>query len=413
MILAFDTATSFGAVCGVSSGARERAERAGDLLAAVDRLVDDPASIEGIVVGRGPGSFTSIRIGMAVARALSLALDVQVAGASTLDAFRGGMPVIDARRGEVFAPGPRVCRPEELDVAGKTLVGDGAVRYRDVFEAAGADVPADDDPVHLPDPLLLLERAGPFGDAALVEPLVRARAGREAAGVTAVAVRIRPLELGDLTSIEEIEQRAYPTPWSRSMFASELAKPTSICLGAFEGDELVGYVVNSRYVDAWHIMNVAVVPERQRRGIATALLERLFELTRHDERRGFTLEVRVSNDGAIRLYEELGFEARGVRRGYYTDNREDALIMWRDGSIRRVILGIETSCDETAAAVVTWDGEIVSQRGRVAGRAPCAVRWSRARGRVSSPPRADCAGDRARRSTGTRWRRSPSRTGPV
>jgi [ribosomal protein S18]-alanine N-acetyltransferase len=150
--------------------------------------------------------------------------------------------------------------------------------------------------------------------------------------MTAVALRIQPLEPADLASIEAIEQRAYPTPWSRSMFASELAKPTSICLGAFEGDELVGYVVNSRYVDAWHIMNVAVAPERQRRGIATALLERLFELTRHDERRGFTLEVRVSNDGAIRLYEDLGFEARGIRRGYYTDNREDALIMWKGNS---------------------------------------------------------------------------------
>jgi len=148
--------------------------------------------------------------------------------------------------------------------------------------------------------------------------------------VTAVALYIRPLELDDLSDIEEIEQRAYPTPWSRSMFASELAKPTSICLGAFEGSELVGYVINSRYVDAWHIMNVAVAPERQRRGIATALLERLFELTRDDERRGFTLEVRVSNDAAIRLYEQLGFEARGIRRGYYTDNREDALIMWRE-----------------------------------------------------------------------------------
>ena len=148
--------------------------------------------------------------------------------------------------------------------------------------------------------------------------------------MTAVALYIRPLELDDLSDIEEIEQRAYPTPWSRSMFASELAKPTSICLGAFEGSELVGYVINSRYVDAWHIMNVAVAPERQRRGIATALLERLFELTRDDERRGFTLEVRVSNDAAIRLYEQLGFEARGIRRGYYTDNREDALIMWRE-----------------------------------------------------------------------------------
>jgi ribosomal-protein-alanine N-acetyltransferase len=148
--------------------------------------------------------------------------------------------------------------------------------------------------------------------------------------MTAVAVQIRTLELADLGAIESIEQRAYPTPWSRSMFASELAKPTSICLGAFEGSELVGYIVNSRYVDAWHVMNVAVDPDRQRRGIATALLEHLFDLTREDERRGYTLEVRVSNEDAIRLYEKLGFESRGLRRGYYTDNREDALIMWRD-----------------------------------------------------------------------------------
>ena len=77
-------------------------------------------------------------------------------------------------------------------------------------------------------------------------------------------------------------------------------------------------------------MNVAVHPDHLRRGVASQLLERLFELTRDDERRGYTLEVRVSNEAAIRLYEQLGFEARGIRRGYYTDNREDALIMWRD-----------------------------------------------------------------------------------
>ena len=146
--------------------------------------------------------------------------------------------------------------------------------------------------------------------------------------MTAVLVHIRPLGLADLDAIERIEQRAYPTPWSRSMFASELAKPTSICLGAFDGERLVGYMINARYVDAWHVMNVAIDPNHRRRGVATALIERLFELTRDDERRGYTLEVRVSNEGAIRLYSRLGFEARGVRRGYYTDNREDALIMW-------------------------------------------------------------------------------------
>ena len=148
--------------------------------------------------------------------------------------------------------------------------------------------------------------------------------------MTAVAIEIRRLSLEHLAEIEEIEQRAYRTPWSRSMFASELAKGTSICLGAFEGEQLVGYVVNSRYVDAWHVMNVAVDPDYQRRGIATRLLEHLFELTVDDDGRGYTLEVRVSNRDAIRLYEKLGFESRGIRRGYYTDNREDALIMWRE-----------------------------------------------------------------------------------
>jgi tRNA threonylcarbamoyl adenosine modification protein YeaZ len=170
-ILAFDTATSFGAVCGLAEGGRVRVDRAGDVLAAIDELIDDPRRLDAIVVGRGPGSFTSIRIGLAVARALAFALDLPVAGASTLDALAGGTPVLDAKRGEVFTVGPRACKPEQLDVVGQTLVGDGAVRYRTVFEAAGATVPPDDDESHLPDPRLLIEHAGPFGPAALVEPL--------------------------------------------------------------------------------------------------------------------------------------------------------------------------------------------------------------------------------------------------
>jgi len=147
-----------------------------------------------------------------------------------------------------------------------------------------------------------------------------------------MTIELRRLEMRDLDRIEEIERESYPTPWSRSMFAGELAKPSSVCLGAFDTDRgvLVGYLIISRYVDAWHVMNVAVEPSQRRRGIAQNLLERLFEVTANDSRRGYTLEVRVSNTNAIRLYERLGFEARGLRRGYYTDNREDALIMWKD-----------------------------------------------------------------------------------
>ncbi len=146
-------------------------------------------------------------------------------------------------------------------------------------------------------------------------------------------IELRNLRLRDLAAIERIERRSYPTPWSRSMFAGELTKTSSVCLGAYDSeveDELVAYLIISRYVDAWHVMNVAVAPDYRGRGIATSLMERLFELTAGDGRRGYTLEVRVSNQSAIRLYEKLGFKARGVRRGYYTDNREDALIMWKD-----------------------------------------------------------------------------------
>jgi [ribosomal protein S18]-alanine N-acetyltransferase len=144
-------------------------------------------------------------------------------------------------------------------------------------------------------------------------------------------IEIRRLTLADLGDIEWIEKRVYPTPWSRSMFAGELAKPASVSLGAFtEEGRLVGYLIVSRYVDAWHVMNVAVDTKCRRSGVASMLLDRLFELTAGDSRRGYTLEVRVSNRAAIALYERFGFEVSGMRRGYYTDNREDALIMWKD-----------------------------------------------------------------------------------
>ena len=144
------------------------------------------------------------------------------------------------------------------------------------------------------------------------------------------AVDVRTLRPGDLDSIEEIERRAYPTPWSRSMFAGELSKPSGICLGAFQGEDMLGYLIVARYVDAWHVMNVAVDEPYRGRGVASQMLEQLFDRTGDDVERGYTLEVRVSNHLAIHLYESLGFVATGVRRGYYTDNREDALIMWRD-----------------------------------------------------------------------------------
>lgn len=146
-------------------------------------------------------------------------------------------------------------------------------------------------------------------------------------------IELRRLSRRDLPEIERIERKSYATPWSRTMFASELAKRSSICLGAFTDPvELVGHLIVSRYVDAWHIMNVVVVSDYRRQGVATLMLDELFDRTCHDPLRGYTLEVRVSNDAAICLYERLGFTQRGMRHDYYTDNREDAIVMWKDPS---------------------------------------------------------------------------------
>src|SRR5215218_6804042 len=139
---------------------------------------------------------------------------------------------------------------------------------------------------------------------------------------------IRQLTYADLPQVIAIERRAFPTPWSLAMFVLELSKPSGICLAALRDGRLVGYVVCSRYDTVWHLMNVAVDDRLLRQGIATAMLDRLFELADKPNAQ-YTLEVRTSNDAAIRLYERFGFRASGRRRAYYHDNREDALIMWR------------------------------------------------------------------------------------
>jgi len=139
---------------------------------------------------------------------------------------------------------------------------------------------------------------------------------------------IRQLTYADLPQVIAIERRAFPTPWSLAMFVLELSKPSGICLAALIEERLVGYLVCSRYDTVWHLMNVAVDDRLRRQGIATTLLERLFELADKPSEQ-YTLEVRTSNDDAIRLYERFGFRTAGRRRAYYHDNREDALIMWR------------------------------------------------------------------------------------
>jgi tRNA threonylcarbamoyladenosine biosynthesis protein TsaB len=185
LTLAFDTATSVATSALVRDGEvlGEHSSRAVRVLADVEELLEqtgsEPHDLSRLVVGTGPGSFTGVRMGLAAARGLAFALDLPLGGVSTLAALAAGapgaLPVVDAGRREVFTlveDVPAVCAPDELRVKpGTTCVGDGAVRYRELLEALGANIPPRDSALHLPRAHFHVELAREFVDPETVEPL--------------------------------------------------------------------------------------------------------------------------------------------------------------------------------------------------------------------------------------------------
>ena len=182
LLLAFDTATDVAtaALLGEGDVLGERTSEPRRLLVALDELLREAGvergELDALVAGTGPGSFTSTRIGLAIAQGLGLALGIPAAGVSTLDALASAgelvVPVLDARRREVFVAGPTAIAPDDLELeAGTVCIGDGAVRYRATLEGKGAAIPPDEDPIHLPHARLHAALARDFGPAELIEPI--------------------------------------------------------------------------------------------------------------------------------------------------------------------------------------------------------------------------------------------------
>jgi len=387
-----------------------------------------------VVVGRGPGSFTGVRIGVATAKGLAQGCGAPLFGVGTLDAiawqhrdFEGTIALVgDAMRGEVYpalfsAKAGKVTRltvdtvAKPADVAGAwardlsgpvMLAGNGLVKYGELFyDVLGsgvtvapreswypsgeglvaafqdardrADLVGGDPGVVLPVYTRLSdaeenerERAG-----LPVRPLPGSGVAGDASGSLEHRFTTRRMQPLDIPAVHAIERVTFADAWTPGMFRDELERSDRAWIVAVDGDEVVGYGGVAVMVDEAHIMNLAVEQDRRREGTGRELLRRLEALALALGARRVTLECRRGNEAAIALYESVGMSVAGVRPGYYTQSGEDALIMWgalpgvtanesgRSGSRppdETLVLAIESSCDETAAAVMRGDREVVS-----------------------------------------------------
>jgi len=157
--------------------------------------------------------------------------------------------------------------------------------------------------------------------------------------VATFPVLIEDMTLADVDGVQEVERASFPVPWPANAFRHELTQNKNArYLVAREGDRVIGYAGLWLSLDEAHITTFAVHPDRRRRKVGERMLVRIFDLASDLGAEWLTLEVRASNMGAQRLYEKYGFRPAGIRRRYYSDNNEDAIIMWterlRDRGVR-------------------------------------------------------------------------------
>ena len=168
--------------------------------------------------------------------------------------------------------------------------------------------------------------------------------------VSTAPVLIEDMTIDDVAGVQEVERSSFPVPWPANAFRHELTQNKNArYIVAREGGQIVGYAGLWLMVDEAHITTFAVLPEHRRRRIGERLLQRLFDIADEMGAEWLTLEVRVSNIGAQRLYEKYGFRRAGVRRRYYSDNNEDALIMWtdriKDRAVREMLAKLKRALD--------------------------------------------------------------------
>jgi tRNA threonylcarbamoyl adenosine modification protein YeaZ/ribosomal-protein-alanine acetyltransferase len=390
-ILALETATRRGSLAWFADGptasmsgdaGRTHGERLpGELLAWLASLGRSLHDVDVFAVVSGPGSFTGLRVGMAAIQGLALAGGKRVIAIPTLEAMASGwiehdgwtpalvVACFDGQRGEVFVAAwdaterqpiescpvvvaPEVVRPAEAAsaIAARwsgpvVIVGEGIDRYADVFRAQfpNARLISPLEPIAASAVVLASRRLRQATAPHALKPiylrrpdaeLARARAQSDAASAAlaasppfTIALASKPEDLG---AVEALQHRSFTNAWGAESIKWELENTDVARLYVMRepGGRLVAYCACWMIFDELHINSLAVDIEWRRRGLARLLLNHVMRDAVRAGARGATLEVRQSNDAARALYEGLGFTVEAVRRDYYQDPREDALILW-------------------------------------------------------------------------------------
>jgi tRNA threonylcarbamoyl adenosine modification protein YeaZ/ribosomal-protein-alanine acetyltransferase len=382
-ILALETATRRGSIAiwrdGVTAvhegdAARTHGER---LPAEIVRLLEEHGltlrDVDLFAVIVGPGSFTGLRVGVAAVQGLALVAGRQVVAVPTLEALCHAarangtpaaailVPCVDGQRGEVFfaavdpASGgaawiePRAGKPEDLIEAVQELgregpawlIGDGARRYESVFRNGLPGASVADSPMPLAQAAAAIAAARPDDAVAphALRPIYLRRpdavlARERARAAVGDGYRIRRIVPGDdLAGVERLQQLTFTNPWGAEAIRWELEHTDVARLYVLEvpSGEIAAYCACWIIFDELHINSLAVDSARRRQGLARRLLEYALADAARQGGRTATLEVRASNAAARALYEGMGYRVEGVRRDYYQDPREDALILWKRG----------------------------------------------------------------------------------